>query len=83
MKNIVLIDIDTEREQPVLIRKPSTIVPPNTPEETKKMLTDDIACTCEALCMMIKMASDNGHGDKEDLVRTSIKYLNDVLKNEK
>jgi hypothetical protein len=79
MKNALYIDIDTERDQKILIGKPPEITPPQTPEEAAKMITLDISCVCEALCTLIHMADQNGYATKEDLVKASMKYLNDLL----
>lgn len=80
MKNAIYIDIDTEREQKVLIGKPPEITPPTTPEEASAMITLDISCVCEALCSLIHMADQSGYSTKEELVAASIKHLNDLLK---
>ena len=79
MKNVILINIDTDREQPLIIGKQEGINPPTTPEEAAVMITQDISCVCEALCTLIHMADQNNYGKKEDLVAASIKYLNDLL----
>lgn len=79
MKNSIYIDIDSERDQIVLIGKPPEITQPTTPEEAAKMITLDISCVCEALCTLIHMADQNGYGSKEDLVMASKKYLDDLL----
>jgi hypothetical protein len=82
MKNSIFIDVDTEREQPILIGKPPEITPPATPEEAGVMITTDISCVCEALCTLIHMADQNGYATKENLVNASIKHLNDMLAEE-
>lgn len=79
MKNALYIDIDTDREQIVLIGKPPEITPPATPEEAAKMITVDISCVCEALCTLIHMADQNGYATKEDLVKASLTHLNNLL----
>lgn len=79
MKNTIVIDIDTERKQPIVIGKPATIPKPNNEEEAKKMVLEDISCTCEALCTLIHIAEQNKYSNKEDLIKTSIKYLSDML----
>jgi hypothetical protein len=78
MKNLIIIDIDTEREQVVKINKPIDFIMPTTPDEAKKMITDDISCTLEALCTLIHVCEQNNYGNKKDLVNTCIKYLNDL-----
>lgn len=79
MKNSLYIDIDTERDQIVLIGKSQEITPPTNPEEAAKMITLDISCVCEALCTLIHTADQNGYATKEDLVKASKKYLDDLL----
>lgn len=78
MKNLIIIDIDTEREQVVKINKSTDFVMPTTPDEAKKMIIDDISCTLEALCTLINISEQNNYGNKKDLVNTCIKYLNDL-----
>ncbi len=79
MKNAIYIDIDTERDQPVLIGKPPEIKQPETPDEASKLVITDISCVCEALCTLIHMADQNGYAAKKDLVEASIKHLNELL----
>ena len=79
MKNTLFIDLDTDREQKVLIGKPEGFPQPTTPVEAAKMINTDIACICEALCSLIHIADQNGYSKKEEMVSTSIKYLNDLL----
>ena len=79
MKNIVFIDIDTEREIKVQIGKPEEITPPTNAEEAKTMINSDISCVCEGLCALIQMADQNGYGKKELLVKASIEHLNMLL----
>lgn len=79
MKNIVFIDIDTEREIKVQIGKPEEITPPTNAEEAKTMINTDITCVCEGLCALIQMADQNAYGNKEELVKASISHLNTLL----
>jgi len=79
MKNIITIDVDTDRDAVVMISKPSTIPVPTTEEEAKKMILDDISIACEGLCTLIHIADQSKYGEKADLVKTSIKHLNDML----
>jgi hypothetical protein len=75
MKNLVLIDFDTEREKKFIIGKPESIEKPNTETEAKAMIINDISCVCEALCELIHIASQNGYAKKEDLINTSLDLL--------
>jgi hypothetical protein len=79
MKNLIIIDIDTEREQIVQINKSADFVLPTTPDEAKKMIINDISCTLEALCTLIKISDANHYANKKELISTCFKYLNDVL----
>ena len=80
MKNIIIIDIDTEREQQLQIGKPSDIQPPNSQEEAKEIITTDISCVYEAFKMMVRIADQSGYGKKEEFVKTAIADLNEFLK---
>jgi len=79
MKNIILINVDTEREQQIIIGKPEEIKKPENREEAGIMITEDLTCVCEALCTLINMANDNGYALKKDLVEISVKRLNELL----
>lgn len=81
MKNTLIIDIDTERDTPVKIGKPDNFKQPETKEEAKKVILDDITCVCETLCMLIKLADDNNHHDKNELIKASIFHLNKLNEN--
>ncbi len=83
MKNLIVIDIDTERDKIILIRKPPEINPPSNPEEAKEMIISDISCVNEALCSLIHIADQNNYAKKEELITTSIKTLTDMLKENK
>lgn len=79
MKNSIHIDVDTERDQPILIGKAPDVQPPANAEEASAMIIEDISCVCEALCTLIHMSDQNGYGKKEDLVKASIQHLSDML----
>lgn len=79
MKNSIFIDFDSERDQPILIGKPSDVTPPTTPQEAAKMLVTDISHVCEALCSLIHVADQNGYAAKEELIKASITHLNSLL----
>jgi hypothetical protein len=60
MKNIVIVDIDTDREHKVLLGKPEDITQPSTPEEASKMVLDDMTSLCDGLVTLIHAAHDSG-----------------------
>lgn len=79
MKNSIYIDVDTEREQPILIGKGADTVQPETPEGAMEMIKTDISCLCEAMCSLVHVADQNGYGSKEQYVTGLIARLNEFL----
>jgi hypothetical protein len=79
MKNSILIDIDTERDQPILIGKGQENEAPTTREEAREMILTDISCMCEALITLIHVADQNDYALKEDLVNKAIEQFNLLL----
>ena len=79
MKNSIYIDVDTEREQPILIGKGADTVQPETPEGALEMIKTDISCLCEAMCSLVHVADQNGYGSKEQYVTGLIARLNEFL----
>jgi hypothetical protein len=79
MKNLIFIDVDTDREKPVVFGKPPDSTPPQTPEEAGAMIINDIACISEAITTLIRMASQNGYADKNDLVNAVVKTVYQAL----
>ena len=86
MKNILIIDVDSERKPNLIIGKPNTIPKPSNREEAQKTILDDIFLLCEALCQHIDTAGHHGYGDKQKLVNDTIfhimKTTNDETKKE-
>mgnify|MGYP001580237955 FL=1 len=80
MKNVVIVDIDTEREdQIILIGKPEEFKQPETKEEAFKMLDDDILSLSEALVSLITVGNDSGHKSKDDLYNQCINHIKDGI----
>lgn len=79
MKNIIIIDIDSEREAPITIGKPSDVKKPTTQEEAKSFILTDIACVVETLKLMISIADQNKYGNKKAIVDEAIEHLNELL----
>ncbi len=79
VKNKITLDLDTDREVPLIITRPLDWVEPSNPEEAKQSIDLDIKMTCEALCRLIKVASDSNYGDKTDLVKAANFHLNNLL----
>ncbi len=79
MKNLLLIDVDTDRDKPIVFGKSPDFEPPQTPEEAAAMVLNDIACMAEALTTLILMAGQNAYGDKAELVNATIKTIYQAL----
>jgi hypothetical protein len=79
MKNLITIDVDTDREQPILIGKGADIPSPTNKEEAREMIINDIKCVCETLCMLIDVADQNKYALKAELITESIKQLTKML----
>ena len=75
MKNKLIIDIDTDRHQSVIIAKPEGITPPETQEEAKDMVIEDMASMCEALCTLMHVAHSSGYKKDVDSLRDCISHL--------
>ena len=79
MKNVLIVDIDTDRDRKILIgKKPDTVQPTNI-EEVVTMVNLDILSLTEALCELIHVSDLNGYGLKEEYVSHSIEKLNLLL----
>lgn len=83
MKNFIFIDVDTEREKPIIFGKPPEITPPENQEEAKAMILNDIACLSEAISTLILMAGQNGYADKTDLTVATVNTIYELLNNPK
>lgn len=79
MINKIFIDIDTDREMPIMIGKPPDIPQPTNEEETKEVILKDIESIGETLLSVIHMAELNGYGDKTQLTNTIIEKLTTSL----
>lgn len=79
MKNTILIDVDTDREETITFGKSPNFVLPQTREEGAKMILDDIACLAEAVTTLILIAARNGYADKAELVNATVKTVYQAL----
>lgn len=79
MINSIFIDIDTDRNKPIIFGKPPDITPPSNKEEAREMILNDIICLAQALKTLIIMADENEYADKKELVVASIDTINEAL----
>ena len=78
IKSKIIIDVDTEREQKIVIGH-ATGEEPKTPEEINTLIFNDISCVFESFCMLIHMADINGYGKKAEYIKTAVDHLNKML----
>lgn len=78
MINIIIVDVDTEREPPIIIEKTDKTPPPTTPEDAKIMLANDIRDLCNGLATLIQLGSANSLIDKEAAINAAIKSLEEL-----
>jgi hypothetical protein len=79
MVNTIFIDIDTERNRPIIFSKPPDITPPTTKEEAKKMILNDVICLAQSLKTLIIMAHENQYADKKELLVACVNTINEAL----
>jgi hypothetical protein len=78
MKNTIIVDIDTERERPILIGKGPETPQPTSSEEAKLLISTDIKDLCNALCSLIEVAHINDYANMDDMITASIKSLEEL-----
>lgn len=79
MINSIFIDVDTDRDKPIVFGKPPDITPPSNKEEAKEMILNDIICLAQALKTLIIMAEENEYSNKKELVVACVNTINEAL----
>jgi hypothetical protein len=74
MKNLLYIDMDTERDDTIRIGKPEK-ESPESPEDALKMLQMDIGTLCEALVVVMKVGGQSGLFDPQVALQKTIEHL--------
>jgi hypothetical protein len=75
MKNLIVIDYDSERAEPIIIAKPNS-KEPTTPEESKAVIMDDINCVVQTLVRLINIADSSKLAKKDDVINATIFCMN-------
>ena len=75
MKNIVIFDKDTERDEKILISKPDIAKQPSNKDEAKAMIIEDISTATEGLITLVRIGGDSGYIDSKKSAELIIKYL--------
>jgi hypothetical protein len=84
MKNTLMIDLDSERKDPIRITKPEEVLEEIKDEDkAKKMVLDDLTTVCNALGALIQVAEDSGYFSGEQSAKMCIEYLEDNFINKK
>lgn len=78
MKTSLFIQVDTDKEFPITLSKPSDFSAPENDDEAKDMIMNDITSLTETLCLMINVSSEKKYGDKNQLIDAVITRLNDL-----
>lgn len=74
-KNTLIIDIDSEAENPVILSKPEETKKPTTVKETVDMMSIDFKTLCVAISEMIYVGHVNGYFDGKEVLDKCIEEL--------
>jgi len=74
-KNILLIDIDSEREEAILFSKPDSVNEPSNKDEGVKTVINDIKTLSHALNLLINFADANEFAKKDVLLDECYKVI--------
>lgn len=81
MKNVLIIDIDTEREQPVLLGKPEAIPEPENHEQVMALLGQDLNACSDAIITLIHMGEVQGYLNRDVAIKQITDYINGTFEN--
>jgi hypothetical protein len=78
MKNTLMIDLDTDREDPIRITKPENLLENVNDDDTaKKIVLDDMTTICNALGTLIQLAEDSKYFNSDKAAQMCVDYLKD------
>lgn len=75
MKNVIIVDIDTDREQVVQLGKPNASDLPKNENEAKQSIAKDTACVTEALVTLIQAADESGYKSIDESIKDISTHL--------
>jgi len=75
MKNVVVFDKDTERDEQLIITKPDDIKQPTNEVEAKAMIIADISTATEGLMTLVQIANDSGYMDADKSAAMIVDYF--------
>ena len=79
MKNVVIFDKDTERDEKLIITKPEGTEQPTSEEEAKAMIISDISTATEGLMTLVKIANDSGYMDEDKSAQMIVDYFKNAF----
>lgn len=83
MKNKLMIDMDTDREDVIRISKPEDVVETvDDPSKAKQMVLEDLTTVCNALGTLIHLADSNNYMDSKTATKMCIQFLQENFPNE-
>lgn len=77
MKNVIMVDVDSERENQVIFNKPNDFVFPTNPDEARSVVIDDLKTLAHGLGCLIRIAQDSGYGTANEMLNETIELLKD------
>lgn len=81
MRNIIIVDIDTERkDQITVLGKPEGFPQPTSKEEVVKMMDEDLLCLCEGLATLINVMHQEKYKDGNTILKECIQLIEDNVK---
>jgi hypothetical protein len=69
MKNVIIVDIDTDREPVVQLGKPNASDLPKDKDSAKDMVAKDMACVTEALITLMQAAEESGYKSIDESIK--------------
>lgn len=75
MKNKLIINIDDERNRPVLLEKPEDYSSPDDDKEAERMMKQDMETICEGLVSLMSTCDRIQFSSKENSIRYVAKHL--------
>jgi hypothetical protein len=76
MKNTILIDMDTDREEVVKFSKPEQSLDLENEEVAREMVLNDLTTLCNALGTLIHLAHHNNYLSSDKSCKLCIDFLN-------
>jgi len=82
MKNIIIVNVDTNRTPVIQIGKMEGSELPKNSDEARDVILKDMACLTEALCTLIDGADQSNLKSKEESLKDVMTHLERGLANE-